>query len=498
MPSQSSDRRQCLRDRAVRDLFMHAVGRPVIALALAAGLSALIAGPANATTGEWEPIVTLDGPEANLSNVSLVRDGSTMTALWDLRGGGGPLASTSTNAGTSWSAPVRLDEPGRGGEGSTLVRDDSRVTAFWLGYENSGLRLQTASSINDGLSWSAPQTISTSFLNFSPVAVTDGDTITVAWSSTTIGLSTVEVASSVDGGATWTTPRVLSALDGIADNVRVATNGSSVTVVWRDSLDGSIQESHSTDRGENWSAPQLIAAPGSDSGEPVVVTSAGAFTATWRTALTDPQIVVSRSTNGGTTWSAPTPISGPADFVDQPRVAQSGSLIVAAWSSVTAGVSTFRSATSDDGGVTWATPVTIASIPSGVFAFGQVVALDGRNATATWVESQANVVVIVVSQSTDGGQTWSPARVLSDPSTYAARPALAVAGGAATVAWDSAGENVIPAIFARSLSGAAEPSLPELAETGTANVAFPLALGLATLVSGALFVTRRYRVQHQN
>lgn len=477
---------------------MHAVGRPVIALALAVGLIALVAGPANATTGDWEPIVTLDGPEANLSNVSLVRDGSTITALWDLRGGGGPLASTSTNAGTNWSAPVRLDEPGRGGEGSTLVRDDSRVTAFWIGYENSGLRLQTASSTDDGLSWSAPKTISTSFINFSPVAVTDGTTITVAWLSRDFSVSAVEVASSVDGGETWTAPRVLSTLSEDADNVRVATNGTSIAVVWREPLGGTIQESHSNDSGQNWSAPQVIAAPGAASSPATVVASGESFVVTWLTAVPSPQIVVSRSTDGAASWSASTPISGVSEFVGEPRLAQSGSLIVALWSSVTAGVSTFRSATSEDGGVNWAAPVDVSSVPSGAFGFSELVAMDGENATVAWIEAQANVVVIVVSQSTDGGQTWSPARVLSDASTYAARPALAVAGGTATVAWDSAGENVIPAIFARSLSGAVEPSLPELAETGTANVAFPLALGLATLVSGVWFVTRRYRVQQQN
>ncbi len=474
---------------------MHAVQRPLIAFALIVGCAALGTVPASAATADWGPIVTLDGPEAGLSNASLVRDGSTVTALWDLRGGGGPRASTSTDDGTSWSAPVRLDEPGRGGQDSTLVRDDARVTAFWLGYENSGLRLQTASSTDDGLSWSAPQTISTSFVNFSPVAVTDGETITVAWTSQGFGVSTVEVASSTDGGATWTAPRVLSALGGFADNVRVATNGSSITVVWRDSLDGSIQESHSSDAGENWSSPQILAAPGSDPGEPAVVASAGAFTVAWRTALSDTQIVVSRSTNGGTTWSTPTPISGVADFVNQPRLAQSGALIVAMWSSETAGVSAFQSARSSDGGLTWSTPRDIAGITSGVVAFSQAIVLDGENASAVWVEAQANVVVIVVSQSTNGGHTWSATQVLSDANTYAANPAVAVAGGTAAVAWDSAGENVIPSIFARSFPGAAGSSPPELADTGPSTAGLLLALGLATLIAGSWLVAQRRHVE---
>ena len=119
------------------------------------------------------------------------------------------------------------------------------------------------------------------------------------------------------------------------------------------------------------------------------------------------RIVFSRSTDHGQTWSDPVNISEPAGWADHPwlGVSPSGQYVCIGFNHASAWASC-----SDDGGQTWPGAVQVSTAVRYYYTNGDVVDDDGNvtltNASYRLQHGFDGNIRVVVSRSTDGGQTW--------------------------------------------------------------------------------------------
>ena len=320
-----------------------------------------------------------------------------------------------------------------------------------------------SSSINNGQTWSVPSALNSNASTDSgddetPHAATDrAGRWVIAWQSNddldgTIGTDEdILVVRSADNGQTMSAPVALNtnAASNSGDDVNphVSTDGTGTWVaVWQSETaqggvaggESDIQFARSINNGQSWSpAAALNTNAASDSGDDetphVVADGAGHWVAVWQsdddldgTIGTDEDILFARSTNNGQTWSAPVALNTDAgsDSGDDsiPQVATDGAgNWVAVWRSYkVVGFLESRDdilfARSTDNGQTWSAPVAVSSVvspDSGNDGSPQVATDESGNWLIVWQSDDALGGTlgtdndILVSRSTNDGQTWS-------------------------------------------------------------------------------------------
>jgi hypothetical protein len=175
-----------------------------------------------------------------------VTDGTTVTAVWVGNDGinNRIQAASSDDGGLTWSTPETISEAGAAANKPMLVTDGTTITATWYRNDDINDRIQAASSVDGGLTWSTPATLSEAGgMAFFPQLVTDGTTIRVAWSGENGSGYLISVASSVDGGLTWSTPESISEAGQNALYPQLVTDGTATTVAWHrfDSSNNRVQ-----------------------------------------------------------------------------------------------------------------------------------------------------------------------------------------------------------------------------------------------------------------
>ncbi len=211
-----------------------------------------------------------------------------------------------------------------------------------------------------------------------------------------VGRSEIVFARSLDDGATWSFPRYL---------------GTSAANSLRINLSPTL---HADDDG-NWIMAWKSYEPGITQG-----TAHGNF-------------LYSRSTDGGYSWSTPLSLNDdliydstvlsyrPVDLAGDNR----GNLIATWEHHPIAGDRDILYIHSPDNGITWSSPRTLntnADTDSGDDINPCVVNIGGQNWLAVWGSNEDNIsgkpigddYDILVSRSSDGGMTWSPAQPLDN------------------------------------------------------------------------------------
>jgi len=393
---------------------------------------------ATAATASWDAPITVSAPGVDsVTSPTMVSNGSVITAVFGQYDGSHyrVQSARSTNNGLTWSTPVYLSAPGGTANQARLTTDGSRVTATWRWNDGSNFRIQSAFSLNGGLTWSAVTTVSeVGQSTLAPRVATDGTTITIAWERLVANVA-IAAATSTDGGQTWSTPATLSDPTKDAFNPQLVSHDGRVTVMW-ELEDGGVyrvQSSQSSDGGLNWSGATSLSPNTFDAVEPELVADGTTVVAAWRQFDgTYWRIHSARSVDGGA-WSASNTVDDGASSGSYIDMTTDGDSIVIAWRGFDGIHNRITSVVSEDGGQNWSAPQFLSEPGQG--ADRPALASDGSKITAVWLRSDGTTNQAQVAWSLDAGSTWSTAETLSTAGDVAAAVSVVSAGGTSTVSW---------------------------------------------------------------
>ena len=268
------------------------------------------------------------------------------------------------------------------------------------------------------------------------------------------GTAGIQVATSTDGGITFSTGTQVTP-NGSADkewtwidNFPSSPYYHRIYVAWMDFAGGSaVRLNYSTDRGATWSAQSTVASTAYQFPQPVVLPN-GDVLVTY--SPNGGQVGYRRSTDGGVTFGSLNAISSltqppcPPDdsgcFIWRLNAIPSAAVdsntgdTVVTWADGRTGTAIVYYSRSTDNGATWSAAAQMA--PPGAGSIYQVEPWVTTDETgvfhAVWYDDRDNpntsIFNIYYSQSTDEGQTWSPAVRISTatsdlrigiPSSYA-------------------------------------------------------------------------------
>ncbi len=282
--------------------------------------------------------------------------------------------------------------------------------------------------------WDSPVTVADVGSNVD--VATDGTTVTAVWRGSDGLNARIQSATSADGGSTWTTPVTLSAEGDDARAPRVVTDGTTVTAIWQrfDGTHQRIQAASSTSGGA-WSAPVTLSVEGQDARDPQIVTGGTTATAIWtRSDGETVRIQTSSSTNGGA-WSTPVTLSagGENGTGREPHLATDGTTITVVWSRFEGGVDRVQTVYSTNNGVDWSIPVDINAADER--GRDPRVVTDGTRITVVW-SLDTSPRGMQSASSTDGGANWSdPVDIVDTGFLTPAQPQVVTDGTTITAVW---------------------------------------------------------------
>jgi hypothetical protein len=315
--------------------------------------------------------------------------------------------STSAN-GLTWSAPVTLSTGGDAAPAPVVaVAPNGRVVVVWVGGPSTGAVVQS-SVLPPGGTWSAPVNVSTDIFGDPVIGMDGSGNAIVTWLG---GSRQIRTASLPAAGTTWTAVTTLDpALAGFALNMAVSSNGS-VIVTWVEALRTVWSDSGTVLGG--------FAAP---------VTVDGVATSAARNGGLLPQATLDAYQSPGLGGTPKVPA---VYFVGSTQVLLSNSGIAEMkWSAPGSTGTAIRSAAG-----AW----SIQAVPGSV-------AIDGAGdlLSVTQQTSASGVTSVYTSKLPAGGSAWST-------------PAALAAGSSPAVAGDTAGTFVIALDTAAGVSAYTSP-----------------------------------------
>lgn len=346
---------------------------------------------------------------------------------------------------------------------------------------SAGQRVGFARSLDGGLTWS-PRVLmaridSTQRQSDPWLALDEGGRLYYARLEYNNDLTrgNLTVSRSDDGGATWGSTVAVDDQPGFADKESMASDGNGSLYVAYDHVspvnDGSVDVrfTSSQDTGGTWLPTTIVTdRPGQVLGPVIAPQRQGTVSVVWWDSRSG-NIMIDTSPDGGRHWSADrrvNAVNGSARWDPKTRwrnslpsvvVNGTGSLFVA-WPDRGNGDLDIVVARSDDGGLTWSTPVRIND-DDHQDQWMVALAVDGNQVFhAAWMDNRTGNLNVYYSNSTDGGRNWSSnQRVTTEetPSTFA-RPGdyLGLAAdryGSVYVAWTDGRNGDLDIYFARKL-----------------------------------------------
>lgn len=340
----------------------------------------------------WSAPVNISNAGQNGYTAQLVTDGTLITAIWNRSNGNSTTIQTASSAdgGATWSAPVDLPTAGQTVRAAQIVTDGSIITAIFERFNGDNFLIQSSSSSDYGATWSLPTTLSVVGRDsIEPQVVIDDGVISVSWNRFDGSNTRVQVASSLDNGSSWSTPSTLSlpGQDGYA--TRLVRTGNTITVGWSVVEGGGggafslAQVSTSVNGGTTWGAPTTLSSPTSDGFSPRLASDGSTITATWLQFDNSNDLVQSSSSrDGGATWSSAVTLSLPGLTASDSQVVTDGTTITATWARYDGENDVIQTSSSSDRGVTWNVPTTLSA--AGLSAVVPQLVTDGGAVTVIW------------------------------------------------------------------------------------------------------------------
>jgi BNR repeat-like domain len=403
----------------------------------------------------WGPDVRLTNSAGasqityNFAHSIAVGSGDVVHAVWfDDRDGVPQIYyKRSLDSGASWEADRRLVADATPRQNPAIAASGDTVYASWHEVRGSaGFFVVVARSLDAGVTWEPPVTVSTSGQSAMTSIAADGAAAQLVWHESATGSTEIGRSASIDRGATWSAPTQMSGSPYHSWVPNIAMQGARVITSWVDYADGNEEEYQrlSTDGGTTWGPAARRTTNAGDSWAPSVAISGDVVHLFWfdrrDSAATDLDVEAPLDTAAalvGVTVEA-IPARNPAiyyldDF--QPRLERKLQAIMGAapaWVANGGNPMTLQTLIqryqdrfavwamsweiyykrSTDGGVTFGADTRMTTAPflsqrPSVVAVGDrvdVVWFDGRDGSGT---SETDTE-IYYRGSTDGGLTWSP------------------------------------------------------------------------------------------
>jgi BNR/Asp-box repeat protein len=246
--------------------------------------------------------------------------------------------SRSIDGGQTWTTHFVVQTPANQGKGlfndkewiGADPSDPTGLTAYvtWTEFEGASSAIVISKTTDGGVTWTAPQLVSSVFTNDqgSTVVVDNSGHVFVTFETFNGSTDAVVFSVSIDGGASFTSRQIASvqdipsplpgatfrddsfptlALDGTTATLHVVWsnwNGSNADVVYMRSIDG----------GADWSKPVTIGGGAGDQFFPWIAAGNGKVFATWfNRAGTDDTYTIAgvSSSDAGATWTSPVTVS---------------------------------------------------------------------------------------------------------------------------------------------------------------------------------------------
>ncbi len=284
---------------------------------------------------------------------------------------------------------------------------------------------------------------------YSPRVAISGLKAVAVWTQVLSGNRRVYVNNSIDGGKTWKGARLLDNTNQWAYHPNVAMLGNTVVAAWNQWADGSpgphyqIFANSSKDGGKTWGTAQIIEdnTGGSvlDSDPSLAISGTRVVVAWSQSNGTRYRLHSNYSTDGGITWHSRATLDRATAYDSSgPHIALSGLLAVAVFLRSDGATTRVYCTNSTDGGVTWS-PDRLLEFNSGYSSFTPLdVVMSGTHAVAVWYGYAAGGIgeCVWANHSGNGGSTWDGAKLLkSAVISTAAYPKVAISGSRAVAVW---------------------------------------------------------------
>jgi hypothetical protein len=173
----------------------------------------------------------------------------------------------------------------------------------------------------------------------------------------------------------------------------------------------------STDSGNNFSDPENISNNAGSSENPSIVVSGNNVYVAWSNSASASEILFIKSTDSGDNFTNPENISNNAGTSENPVIAVSGNNVYVAWIDNTSGNNDVPIAVSENGGENFSTPIIISNNADAIS--NPQITIFGNNISITWIDNSSGTNKIVIAESTDGGDSFSAPRTVSNnPNVY--------------------------------------------------------------------------------
>lgn len=312
------------------------------------------------------------------------------------------------------------------------------------------------SKSNDGGdSFSDPKKVENQKGNpISPMIVTNGETIFLTWTyrypdsyfgGRSDDNSEIFFSKSIDGGNTFSEPRLISDKETFSSVSKIAVDGENVfitwfthSVPWKDSFK-SPQEiflSKSIDGGETFSEPANLSNNEGFSQMPKIAVDGSNVFLVWQDESMDkPRIFFAKSSDGGNSFSEPQNISKDSPYPAGAYITFDDSSILVTWTSHKEGkYPDIFFSKSTDGGNNFSDPKNISNTPG--YSILSPIVTDRKNIFVAWGDSKSNSRSILLTNSTDGGETFSKPKTISNTGVSDS-PSIAYDGDSLYVTWSN-------------------------------------------------------------
>lgn len=320
-----------------------------------------------------------------------------------------------------------------------ISAEGTNLHVVWYDGRDLNSEIYYKRSTNNGATWSADTRLTNeSHTSELPSITTYDRYVHVVWTDDRNGNGEIYYKRSSDRGLTWGTDTRLTYDSYGSRSPSIAKNGFTIHVVWHDGRDGNaeIYYKRSTDNGITWGADTRLSNGASQSWYPSIAVW-GSFVHVVcqdeRNGL--PEIYYKRSTDGGSSWGLDIRLTNEPSQSTVPCVAVSGQYVHVVWFDNRSSLQDLWYKRSTDGGINWGADTHLETDPHQ--SIYPSIAVSGSNVHIVWRDLRPdNISRIYYKHSTNRGINWDPDLCLTNSTTGAEDPSVAVWGTNVHVVWN--------------------------------------------------------------